>query len=157
MKKGIIGILIGLIIFTGCLNFAYAENTNIQTVEYYEDGSYLITTLTQNYIVGIGLLSTRSSKTETKKGHYYDSNGAIVWTASITASFTYNGTTASCTTVSKSQTIYNNSWKCTSSSCYKSGATATGDFTFKHYVLGIPNKTINRTLTLTCDKNGNIT
>lgn len=34
MKKGIIGILLGLIIFTGCLNFAYAENTNIQTVEY---------------------------------------------------------------------------------------------------------------------------
>ncbi len=34
---------------------------------------------------------------------------------------------------------------------------ATGSFTFKYYVLGIPVKTVNKTLTLTCDKNGNIT
>ncbi|MBQ7597503.1 MAG: hypothetical protein IJU56_02875 [Clostridia bacterium] len=94
--------------------------------------------------------------TESKHYSYYDNNSNLDWRASITATFSYNGTSASCTDVSKSTTIYDSAWKCTSSSCSKSGATATGNFTFKRYVLLVPVQTVNKTLTLTCDANGNV-
>jgi hypothetical protein len=103
------------------------------------------------------LPGSKGTKTRTKEFVFYDSDDIELWSASITATFTYNGTTSSCTSVSKSTTIYKSSWKCTASSCSKSGATATGNFTFKRYVTLIPVQTVNKTLSLTCDKNGNIT
>ena len=138
-----------------CVCFAYADNTEEQLIEYYPDGSYYIVTIS-SHTSFTSFLQTRGTKTETKNGSHYNSNGSIAWKASITATFTYNGTSASCTDVSKSTTIYDSAWKCTSSSCSKSGATATGNFTFKRYVLLVPVQTVNKTLTLTCDKNGNV-
>ena len=107
--------------------FVSAEDYTITEVEYLEDGSYFITTVSEytNYNIST-LFAKSSSKTKTKSTGYYNSNGDAYWTASITATFTYNGSTASCTSVSKSTTIYNSAWKCTASSCGKSGATATG-------------------------------
>ena len=138
--------------------FVSAEDYTITEVEYLEDGSYFVTTVSKQINYNIASLFAKSSSiTRTKSTGYYDSNGDAYWTASITATFTYNGTTSSCTTVSESKTIYNSSWRCTAANCYKSGATATGDFTFKRYASLIPVQTINRTLTLTCDKNGNVT
>ena len=128
------------------------DECNIE-YEFFEDGSYAVIVIQKE----TPLLAKSGSVTETKTYKYYDNNHSLDWTASITASFTYNGVMASCTSVSKSTTIYDTSWKCTASSCSKSGATATGSFTFKYYLLGVPVKTINKTLTLTCDPNGNIT
>ncbi|MBR6313329.1 MAG: hypothetical protein IKR49_01660 [Clostridia bacterium] len=122
----------------------------------YEDGSYDVITTTSHFTI-TKFLNAKGTKSETKTNEHHNADGSLAWKASITASFTYNGTTASCTSVSKSTTIYNSAWKCTASSCSKSGATATGSFTFKYYLLGVPVKTINKTLTLTCDPNGNIT
>ncbi len=124
--------------------------------EIYEDGSYDVITTSSLYTIS-ELRNAKGTKSETKTNEHHNADGSLAWKASITASFTYNGTTSSCTSVSKSTTIYKSSWKCTASSCSKSGAMATGSFTFKYYVLGIPVKTVNKTLTLTCDKNGNIT
>ena len=128
------------------------DECNIE-YEFFEDGSYAVIVIQKE----TPLLAKSGSVTETKTYKYYDNNHNLDWTASITASFTYNGTTAICTYVSKSTPIKDSSWRCTAASCNKSGATATGSFTFKNYVLGVPVKTINKTLTLTCSPNGTIT
>lgn len=150
MKKVISSFLIAVLLMALLGSYSSALTDVDAMKEYYKDGSYGIVSIQKDY-------ARSNTVTETKTYKYYDSNHNLSWKASITASFTFNGVTASCTSVSKSTTIYNTAWKCTASSCSKSGATATGNFTFKHYVLGVPVKTINKTLTLTCDKNGNIT
>ncbi len=143
--------------FSILLTPAFANNKT-ETIVLYEDGSYTVVSIQKGASSTVKEMeSLRSTKTRTKTAKHYNSNDELEWTASITATFTYNGATASCTSVSKATTIYDNSWRCTASSCSKSGATATGNFTFKHYVLQIPNQTINQLITMTCDKNGNIT
>lgn len=153
MKRVLSFFILFCFLFNICSLFCSADNKNMNDIEYFEDGSYAITSI----IVNHSLLSASNSITRTKKYEFFDSTNQLCWAAFLTASFTYNGTTSSCTSVSKATTNYNSSWRCTASSCFKSGATATGNFTFKHYVLGIPNKTINKTLTLTCSPNGTIT
>ena len=132
---------------------SFAADETIMSVESFSDGSYGITSTKTVF----ALFAAKGTVTKTKTYKFYDTSNNLDWTASITATFSYNGTTASCTDVSKSTTIYDSAWKCTSSSCSKSGATATGNFTFKRYVLLVPVQTVNKTLTLTCDPNGNVT
>ncbi len=129
-----------------------------ESISYFEDGSYTVVSIQDSDSLFMKVLQNlRSTKTKTITAKHYDSNNELEWTASLTGTFTYNGVTASCTSVSKSTTIYDNAWRCTASSCSKSGATATGDFTFKRYVLLVPVQTINQNITMTCDPNGNIT
>ena len=146
-------ICILMCLFPGAVQAAGDRDSKETNIEFFEDGSYIITVIETNRT----LLVPLSNITKTKTEYYYDSNHNLDWKASLTASFTYNGTTSSCTNASIGYHIYDSDWRLTSSNCSKSGATATGNFTFKHYVLLIPNKTINKTLTLTCDKNGNVT
>ena len=152
--KRISSILLSIAIILSTISFC-ATSINEETLEtlYFDDGSYVVTTIKAVYSV----FTMKGSLTKTKQSKYYDPNDNLDWIASITGSFTYNGVTSSCTDVSKSTTIYDTAWRCTAASCSKSGATATGNFTFKNYVLGVPIQTVNKTLTLTCDKNGNIT
>ena len=150
--KRIIAFILTVLVLTGCFSCAvFATHEKVITVEFFEDGSYGVICVSNQLFLRAGSVS------RTKSYSFYDNDHNLGWKASITASFNYNGTTASCTNVSKSTTIYDNAWECTASSCNKSGATATGNFTFKRYVTLIPVQTINKTLTLTCDPNGNIT
>ena len=87
----------------------------------------------------------------------YDSDGNKLWSASITASFSYDGTTATCIDVSKSITVYDSSWKCKTADCSKDGETAMGSFTMKRHRFLKPSQSQSCGFTLTCDKDGNIT
>ena len=144
-------ICIFLCIFT-CVVHA-EENFSVTDIEYFEDGSYIITVLETK----TSLLSLSSSISKTKTEYFYDSHDNLDWKASLTATFNYNGSTASCTNASIGYKIYDNTWRLTSHDCSYSGATATGSFTFKRYASLIPVQTINKTLTLTCSPNGTIT
>jgi len=152
MKKFLSFWIVLLIVFLSFSQIALAANDS-SFIEYYGDGSYGITTLKTEKL----FFDSKGTKTRTKEFVYYDSDDTELWSASITATFTYNGTTAICTYVSKSTPIKDSSWRCTAASCNKSGATATGNFTFKKYFLGVTVQTVNKTLTLTCSPNGTIT
>ena len=121
-------------------------------IEYYADGSYGVISLKNEP----GRAPT-GTVTKTKTYDYYDSNNVRQWQVSLTASFSYNGVTASCTSATPGHAIYNNTWQVTKETASISGATATGIFTVKKYVLGIPYQTVNKTLTLTCSPNGTVT
>jgi len=158
MKRIIIIALVFLILLSTFSFSSIAQQERDIRIVSYDDGSYSVYSFEESISLLESLLgSLRSSTTKTATVKHYDSDSTLVWKAAITADFSYNGSTASCTRVSKSTTVYNSSWKCTSSSCSTSGATATGNFTFKKYTLGIPTQTINETISMTCDKNGNIT
>lgn len=136
-------------IFALPVSAASAVEASETTVEYLEDGSYIVTTITEN---SRGARS--SSKSGSKSTHYYNSKDEEQWVATIHGTFSYDGYSATCTNAYTSYTIYNSAWKLNSSSSEKSGNQAIGHFVFKYYFLGVPINTIERAVVLTCSPNG---
>jgi len=123
--------------------------------EYYSDGSYSEIVITE------GLSSSETTRgTQTKSGTkgstFYNANGVQLWRVEITGTFTYDGSTATCTNVTKATFIYDSAWKVTAESCSKSGNKAMGSFTVKRYTLLVPVQTENVSLTLTCSASGTL-
>lgn len=168
MKKSIklvFSLLICATLFSMMSFTAFADNSKMESraideIIYFDDGSYCITTI--NTIESTfassctdGILSTNSSITSTKSTIYYSALHTALWKFNLTASFTYNGSTSTCTSSSSSVDIYDTSWYVNSKTASKSGNKATGTVIMKRNVLGIIT-TRTASLTMTCDKNGNV-
>lgn len=154
-NKKFISLVIALLLILSIPFTAFAqENENkIVSIEYFDDGSYLIVELVEEEVP---LTRATSPKSGTKTYTYISSTDKVLWIATLNGSFTYTGTSATCTSASVSYKIYDDSWKCTSAVASKSGRTARGDFVFKKYVLGIPIKTIEKSLTISCSNTGTL-
>ena len=154
MKKNIfISFILTIAVMISCFSMpvhAAEEKVVISTVvEYFDDGSYLITTITEE------VNNSRASvKSETKTSTYSNSDGETQWTYTVTGTFSYTGSSSTCTAVSDSYTISNDNWHMSSHSCSKSGNKANGTVTMKYKVLGITTNTISRDVTLTCSATG---
>ena len=124
-----------------------AEELNTE-IEYFEDGSYLVTTITEDTM-------TRASgtKTGTKTANYY-SNGKVMWSVAVTGTFTYTSTSAKCTKSSVSTTCPGSTWKISSKSASKSNNIATAKATAKQYQSGVCIFTKTVTVSLGCGANG---
>lgn len=152
MKKIFCVFIAMLIVFsTGII--ACAGSDDVITVEYFEDGSCIETVLVVEK--GVSAYATQY-KDGTKKITYKNSDGIVCWTATLTGTFRYTGSSSTCTDSAVSYTVYNSAWKITSATASKSGNTASADVTAKRYVIGIPVETLNRTITMTCSANGTI-
>lgn len=123
----------------------------VENIEYFADGSYLITTIETVNSISPMSSSTRSSS---KSYYYYNSKDVQQWVVTIIGTFSYNGSSATCTSSSTSYTVYNSRWKVKSATATKSGNKAIGNFTVKYYFTGIPINTIERTVTLSCSATG---
>ena len=152
MKKliSLLSVIIMIAVMCPATAFANDEIVTDRYVEYFDDGSYIVTELTESTI------TTFAAKTvsKSKASHYYESDNSKAWTVILSATFSYTGSSATCTKATTSSTIYNSSWKVKSAVASKSGNKATGTFTVKKYVLGVPLKSIDRTLTITCSNTG---
>ena len=133
------------------------ENDNdevIDSVVYQEcivqsDGSVLeIRTVrsakTANYVNGSTYILKRSN------------TGTVLWRATLTARFFYNGSASSCVSAVLTTQFDDSSYFEVSRNVTKEDETATANFTIGHRVLGITVGTKSYTLNLTCDMNGNI-
>ena len=128
---------------------AYQQST-AATVEYFDDGSYIVITIAEQETA----LFAATTKSGSKFVNYYNSDNEKVWTVTVYGSFSYTGTSSSCTASSVSYTIYNDSWKVKSATASRSANKAIGDFTCKFYLLGIPVKTVEQSVTLSCSSTG---
>ncbi|MGN1348329.1 MAG: hypothetical protein ACI4VI_05235 [Acutalibacteraceae bacterium] len=176
--KRIISIVLALMLFAFPLApFSQAADGLTQT-EYFEDGSYMVIGLDENIehedeenslsFMGklievfkrIISLFFGKSYDKTAKGekyiHYYDKNGVRLWSVYLEGEFTYNGKSATCTDACVKYYIYDDDWEMLYCKAEKSGATATSNFKVRQYKLGVPLKAIERTISLTCDKDGKI-
>ncbi len=147
-----------LVIFMLC-NFSLVSfsATNIDnyyknnSVVYFKDGSYIETIITQNTDFTVYSTNTTSGS---KIVTYKDSDGVAQWSATLTGYFTYNGSSATCTSSSISYNIIDSAWKISSATATKSGSEAIGNIIAKRYFLGIPTKTVEKEFTLTCSATG---
>ena len=132
---------------------ALAQSTTVNNseIQHFEDGSYLV--IQKETVISPFSSGTKTSSTT---GYYYNGDNEQQCSVTLTATFSYTGSSARCTNADTSYRIYDSAWKVTETKVGKAGNKATGIFTVKKYWLGIITKTVPLTLTLTCDKNGNI-
>lgn len=120
----------------------------------YEDGSYLVTTIE---LCGVQAASATKTNTETrtKTVTYYSQSGDVEWKVEVVGTFTYDGTTATCTTAICTASIYNKKWYVVSKSASKSKNVAYGNAVMGYKMLGVTVDKKTCKLALTCDPNGN--
>ncbi len=151
MKK-ILSFVFALTLVASVLCFNTLAVTNDNNIIYFDDGSYIVISEVEETV------STRATSTKNgqKTATYVDSDNVVQWTATLKATFTYTGSSATCTNSSITYTVSDSSWKITEATATKSGNKATGDVTAKKYFLGIPTKTVDKTITITCSANGTL-
>lgn len=122
-------------------------------VEYLEDGDYIETVLITHPASARASHTTSGSKTS----YYKNSSGTVLWSVTVTASFSYTaGKKSSCTSASGSSSSSSSNWKVSKASSSKSGNTATATATGTHYRGSQALNSYTRSVTLTCDTNGNL-
>lgn len=129
---------------------AGGKKEQVKVIYRFDDGSQL---LEGQPIV---IAQTRGGVTAQKAYHHRNSAGTILWTATVTGTFSYNGSTSSCTNASYDTQINNSSWSEQSGNAYPSGNSAIADVVMARKLLFIVVETVPVTITLTCDKNGNL-
>ncbi|MBQ6075475.1 MAG: hypothetical protein IJK86_04895 [Lachnospiraceae bacterium] len=136
-------------LFNPC--FEDYEEINAASVMTFSDGSQLIiskaTTDTFN--------KENSNVTGTKHADFAK-DGILLWRVTLTASFDYNGVSATCTTANSVTQVYQGNWSESSNNTYPSGNTAVAYVTVVRKVLFIVVETQNVTLSITCDGNGHV-
>lgn len=126
-----------------------AVEKKLETV-YFDDGSYMTVEIITRGTRASG--STSGSKPYT----YYDSTGSAQWKATISGSFTYNGSSATCTSSSVDVTIYDSAWYTISKSASKSGNAASASVTMGEKRGGVTVNRVPVSLSLSCDRTGNL-
>ena len=97
MKKIITSIFIAfMMIITIIPVNALEEN---KSIEYLSNGDYIETTI----VSSINTLA-RSNKSGTKTEKYKNAFGEVMWSVSVTGTFTYNGSSCTCTNATVSTT-----------------------------------------------------
>lgn len=111
-----------------CLPISAAEAIKTETtIQYLDNGDYIETVIT--YYETNARVATKSGS---KTTNYKNSNGEIMWYVKVNGTFNYNGTTSSCTSVSRNTAALGSSWSIKSSSCSKSGNCASATATATH-------------------------
>lgn len=121
-----------------------AEEITDRTI-YYEDGSYAV--------IALDHCGTRSNADKFQTYTYYNPLGQKCFAYTLYATFTYNGVTSQADSCKGGVVIYREGWTLSTHSEYVSGNTAYGRATFT----GPNGESRTASLTLTCDKNGNVT
>lgn len=87
---------------------------------------------------------------------YYSSNNELLWSVKLTGSFTYNGVVSNCTNAYTTINFYQSGWSVISENTTHNANVAATTVELGKNVLGIvyPMRTVN--LSITCDKDGNL-
>ena len=170
MKKILAVLLCPLLLFSGVVPAAAVSVPEER--EYLDDGSYFVETLFDSvkeekeetffsrlFAFFRKLMDFfRGQKTVSKTGYlnYYSSAGELLWTAKLKGNFICSKNSVKCVSADFSVDIYDTDWSLLSSDARAEGDTASADFSIRQQKLLIPLKTIEKSITLTCDKNGNV-
>ena len=130
--------------------FAAEDTQNTNDIIYLEDGSYIT--------IELVVMESRASgsKSGYKTYRYKDSDGVELWNATLTGSFSYTGSSATCTASSVSVSIINDKWYTISKYASTSGAKAIGSVTMGKKWLGITVSEETLNMSITCSANGTL-
>ena len=148
-----------LLTLLSCVFFMFPQNVLASTpsttstkvcYEYLSDGSYFETTIDYSP-------STRATMTgATKTTVYRSDSGQALWYVRVIADFTFNGSSATCTSSRVSAGSYVDSWRIINRYASKSGNPASATAVAAYYVNNSAIGSFTKTVTMHCDGNGNI-
>lgn len=122
-----------------------------------ENGNSIVTEITVfTNDTSISTFATTKTKSGSKTVKYRNSKGDVLWSFTVSASFTYNGSSATCTSVSTGKQINDTAWKLSNITKSKSSNVAKGSVTAKEYFLGVPFNSVTEDLQLKCSANGTL-
>lgn len=133
--------------------------TGETTVTYLDDGGYIETTIIEEPSTkrpGIQPYTTTVEMTRSKISRYYNADKEVMWYIKVTGTFTYNGSTSKCLKSSVTAKSLSSYWKVSQLSAARSGATALASCKATHYLHSSPDFSMDGFVTLTCDRNGNL-
>lgn len=127
------------------------SHTNKHNLPYYIETT--IEDSSVSSLHNVATFSTTKTVTKTKTTKIKNESGSVLWSVSITATFSYNGSTSKCISYSHNATSYctNYAIKSVSSSKYQNSATATA---IAAYSNGKISKDYLQSVTIKCSKNG---
>lgn len=155
MKKFILSLLISVMLLQtfNTNRIASASVLNNLTTEV-NTGCYWETVIedvpSESFILP---LTADKTITKTKTSTYKNSKGVALWAVSITATFSYNGSTSKCINCYDKAVAYGKSWSIKSSSCSKSGNSATA-YAVATHSNGNKSEDYSETVIIKCNKNG---
>lgn len=126
---------------------AYGEEV---VTEVFADGSYETESIYKMQTRAGGTISG------SKVRNHYDTKGTLCWQFVLNGSFSYTGSSATCTSSTCSVSIYSQGWYVISKNASKSGNTASANATMGESSGGVLANRVSASLTLRCDKNGNL-
>lgn len=127
-----------------------------ETTEYFEDGSSITTTVTQQ-VNDIETFATTKTVSGSKTATIKNSDGDVLFKFKVNGTFSVNvGVSATCTAVSCSASDLASGWSLDSYTTSKSSNKANATGVFKHKVLFVTNVTQEVSGTLACDANGTL-
>lgn len=130
------------------------------SIEYYNDGSYSITTISDDIpaisdnLFTLAITLSKTTKTKSKTTTFYNSSNKAMWYVKVTGTFSYGNGSATCTDATVSAASYNDAWRISNKSSSKSGNRAIGTATAKRYQNLSVAETKTKTVTLTCSSTG---
>ena len=150
MRRILSAILILFLVPSLFMNVLAVNGTAETDILYLEDGSYIC----------VEIFSTDLRVAQRKIGHktysFYNDDGEEQWLATLTGSFTYTGTSVTCTSASCSVEIMDTDWSVESKSTERIGNTAIAKLIMKLSKLGASATYDDIIINLTCDANGNL-
>lgn len=147
MKK-MLSLMMALVLICSCIALpASAQETEEVVVEneYGSDIGYFVTVIEESP----SLLRAGGTKSGAKSATYYTSTGVAQFTVKVTATFSYNGTSATATSVTGSTTYHVTGCSLISSSKSMSGNSATATAT-----IHCNGRDVKKSLTLYCSGSG---
>ncbi len=128
MKKSFI-IILSVITFLCFENITPIETKAAEPtssiIEILENGYYYETIIVDAETEDSFSRSSSNSITKTKTTQLKNSSGSVLWSVSITATFTYDGSTSKCTSCTPSARVYASTWSIKNVTSSKSGNSAT--------------------------------
>lgn len=159
MKKILVYILTLLLVLqtTTTIAYAYSDPVSYTTTTHLENGYYVVTTVTTNNPrTSIYTYASTNTITASKTAHVYNSSNQVLWYVKVTGTFTYGNGSAQCTKADVDVKSYSSYWKLSNVSAARSGATAYASATGKKINNGIVMRTVNETVSLTCNSKGEL-
>lgn len=150
MTKRLFTLFLIALLTISCVSVsAYAKEDDVNTT-YFANGDYMVVTITESMTRASGTKSGTATYT------YYNSNKVIQWQAFLHGTFSYNGTSATCTSASCDVSISNNNCYVVSKEVSKSANTASVNLVMGYRFLGITIRKDPYLITLSCDKDGKL-
>lgn len=132
---------------------ALAECETVISINYMPDGNRIVTSIIEESQSSLHRASN-NTKSGSKKVTFQNGAGDDMWYVKVKGVFTYDGSSAICTSSTVEAVSLVTPWKISGKSASKSGATASAKATGKQYSGSSVISTITRTVKLTCSSKG---